>query len=278
MYYLNYDNENIFLEQNNKIILINYIKFYYFMKKLKEMNKVELNGLRLTTKNTLIIDLTSISSLINIFNGNNNIVDSYTKIKLNDLVINQEDDYALKNIINKYLASIFECKFEDIDIDYIKLFKVYSNLEIEDEKIFFKMIDSIISSDEFEEVIIFYKRSIINEFKLQNIEKINDKKVILFEICDKESKLEINDNILIFDKEITQLRVDELYDMIINKIPKCNVKNEDTYIYLINKILFYAINRKEVDLVKKYEKEINELTEILNKEFKLNFTDTSDYL
>ena len=259
MYYLNYDNENIFLEQNNKIILINYIKFYYFMKKLKEMNKVELNGLRLTTKNTLIIDLTSISSLINIFNGNNNIVDSYTKIKLNDLVINQEDDYALKNIINKYLASIFECKFEDIDIDYIKLFKVYSNLEIEDEKIFFKMIDSIISSDEFEE-------------------KINDKKVILFEICDKESKLEINDNILIFDKEITQLRVDELYDMIINKIPKCNVKNEDTYIYLINKILFYAINRKEVDLVKKYEKEINELTEILNKEFKLNFTDTSDYL
>lgn len=278
MYYLNYDNENIFLEQNNKIILINYINFYYFMKKLKEMNKVELNGLRLTTKNTLIIDLTSISSLINIFNGNNNIVDSYTKIKLNDLVINQEDDYILKNIISKYLESIFESKFEDIDIDYMKLLKVYANIEIEDENTFFKMVNSIISSDEYEEVIILYKRSIINEFKLQNIEKINDKKVILFEICDKESKLEINDNILIFDKEITQLRVDELYDMIINKISKCNVKNKDTYIYLINKILFYAINRKEVDLMKKYEKEINELTEILNKEFKLRFTDTSDYL
>ena len=66
--------------------------------------------------------------------------------------------------------------------------------------------------------------------------------------------------------------------MIINKSRKYDVKNKDTYIYLINKILFYAINGKEVDLVKKYENEISELTEILNKEFKLKFTDTSDYL
>ena len=278
MYYLNYDNENLFLEQYNKIILISYINFYYFMKKLKEMNKIELNGLRLTTKNTLIIDLTSISSLISIFNDNNNIVDSYVKIKLNNLVINQEDDEILKNIINKYLKSTFESEFDDIDIDYIKLFKMYSNLNIENEKIFFKMLNSIINSDEYEEVLIFYKRSIINEFKLQNIEELNNKKVILFEICDKDSKLEINDNILIFDKEITQLRVDELFDMIINKSQKYDAKNRDIYIYLIKKILFYAINGKEVDLVRKYENEISELTKILNKEFKLKFTDTSDYL
>ncbi len=279
MYYLNYDNENLFLEQHNKIILISYINFYYFMKKLKEMNKIELNGLRLTTKNTLIIDLTSISPLINIFNSNNNIiVDSYVKIKLNNLVINQEDDEILKNIINKYLENTFESKFDDIDIDYIKLFKAYSNLNIENEKIFFKMLYSIINSDEYEEVIIFYKKSIINEFKLQNIEEIDNKKVILFEICDKNSKLETNDNILIFDKEITQLRVDELFDLIIKKSKKYDIKNKDTYIYLINKIIFYAINGKEVDLMKKYENEISELTEILNKEFKLKFTDTSDYL
>lgn len=270
MYYFNYDNENLFLEKHNKIILISYINFYYFMKKLKEMNKIELNGLRLTTKNTLIIDLTSISSLINIFNSNNNLVDSYIKIKLNNLVVNQEDDEILKSIINKYLESMFESKFDDID--YIKLFKAYSNLNIENEKKFFKMLNSIINSDEYEEIMIFYKRSIINEFKLQNIEEINNEKVILFEICDKESKLELNDNILIFDKEITQLRVDDFFDLIINKSRKYDAKNKDTYIYLINKILFYAINGKEVDLVKKYENEISELTEILNKEFKLKFT------
>ena len=75
-----------------------------------------------------------------------------------------------------------------------------------------------------------------------------------------------------------KIRADELFDMIINKKRKYNVKNRDIYSYLINKILFYAINGKEVDLVKKYENEISELTEILNKEFKLKFTDTSDYL
>jgi hypothetical protein len=111
---------------------------------------------------------------------------------------------------------------------------------------------------------------------LQEIENLENDKIILFEICDKLSYLEQKDNILIFNSEITQIRVDEFLDLIIGKSKIYNYDDKENYTYLINKILFYSINQKEVDIMKKYIKEISELVEILRKEFKINLTDVLD--
>lgn len=77
MYYLKYNKEKIFLEKNNKIILINYDSYFEFMKQIKLINdnknenNVELNGSKITNKNTLIIDISSITSCTQLFNNDN---------------------------------------------------------------------------------------------------------------------------------------------------------------------------------------------------------------
>ena len=124
MYILKYDNENIFLERKNKIILTDYSKFYYFMKNLKQVDNMELNGLKLNNKNTLVVDISSISSLISIFNNNNQIINSYIKAKLDKLILEEDDDDILKNIITKYLKEAFGDYWNyEIDLDYLKLLK-----------------------------------------------------------------------------------------------------------------------------------------------------------
>jgi hypothetical protein len=281
MYFLKYDNTNLFLERKNKIILTDYVLFYRFLQVLKrvECNKeiVELNGLKLNNKNTLIIDLSSISAIINIFNDDNKIIDEYLKIKLDNLIFESQDEEIINNIIKNYLEKSFgEYREYSIELDYLKILKSCSNLSIDNGEILLDMINSIERSNNIKQIIIIYKKSIINKFKLQEIENLEDDKIILFEICDKLSFLEQGDNILIFNREITQMRVDEFVDLIIKKSKIYNNDDRETYTYLINKILFYSINQKEVDIMKKYTKEISELVEILYKEFKINLTDALD--
>jgi hypothetical protein len=244
-----------------------------------ECNKeiVELNGLKLNNKNTLIIDLSSISAIINIFNDDNKIIDEYLKIKLDNLIFESQDEEIINNIIKNYLEKSFgEYREYSIELDYLKILKSCSNLSIDNGEILLDMINSIEKSNNIKQIIIIYKKSIINKFKLQEIENLEDDKIILFEICDKLSFLEQGDNILIFNREITQMRVDEFVDLIIKKSKIYNNDDRETYTYLINKILFYSINQKEVDIMKKYTKEISELVEILYKEFKINLTDALD--
>lgn len=284
MGYLKYENENIFLDGVNKIILTEYKQFYRFMKNIKGIEngsiKVEYNNLNLTNKNTLIIDLSNVSSLVEIFSNNNRIIEEYLKIKLEKLIFMQEDEEKLNNIIKQYLIEMFGKNQElNVEIDYLKLLKSNSNISIKNEDDFFNMIYSILKdSNNIKQMIIIYKKSLLNAFKLQEVEYIKSDKICLFEICDKESQIDINDNILVFDKEITQIRVDDFFDLIIDKNKTFNKESKETYSFLITKILFYSINRKEVDLMKKYSKEISELVEILDGEFKINLKDTLGYI
>ncbi len=284
MGYLKYENENIFLDGVNKIILTEYKQFYRFMKNIKGIEngsiKVEYNNLNLTNKNTLIIDLSNVSSLVEIFSNNNRIIEEYLKVKLEKLIFMQEDEEKLNNIIKQYLTEMFGKNQElNVEIDYLKLLKSNSNISIKNEDDFLNMIYSILTdSNNIKQMIIIYKKSLLKAFKLQEVEYIQSDKVCLFEICDKESQIDINDNILVFDKEITQIRVDDFFDLIIDKNKTFNRESKETYSFLIAKILFYSINRKEVDLMKKYSKEISELVEILDGEFKINLEDTLGYI
>lgn len=283
MGYLKFENENIFLERKNKIILTDYSMFFKFMKYLKGIEQgclqVEYNDLKLTNKNTLLIDLSSISSLTSIFEIENKIVDEYVKYNFENFNFDIEDEKCLNNILKKYIYQMFEdMNDKEFEIDYIKLLKSYLNIFIKDSNDLIKMINTILNNNNLKEIIIIYKKNILKEFKLCEIETLTSNKVHLFEICDKESNIELNDNIIIFDKEITQIRVDDFCDLIINRSEIYKSENKEIYSYLIFKILFYSINRKEVDLMKKYNDEISELARILNEEFKFNLKDLQGYI
>ena len=280
---LKYKNESLFLERVNKIILTEYSQFYMFMKKLKEIENgitnIEYNNLKLTNKNTLIIDLSSISSLINEFSKNSKLIEEYIKLKLEKMIFLQTDEEILNNIVNQYLLKMFGNKqAKNVEIDYLKLLKNNSNIELKTQDDFVDIIKFVLDSDSIKNVIVIYKKSILNEFKLQEIEYIQSDKMCLFEICNKESHIDIGDNILFFDKEITQIRASDFFDLIINKSMFYKNENKETYSYLINKILFYSIDRKEVDIMKRYKNEISELVEILQKEFNISLNDTLDYI
>lgn len=280
MGFLKYDNENLFIDKNNKIILTKYKKYFEFMKSMNgiEENKsnIEYNGFKLSNKNTLFVDLTSINSLVNIFSNKNKLIDEYIKYKIENLIVTQEDEECIYNILIKYLKDINNDKETVIDIDFYKLVKSYLNVEIGDVRDFLKIFNIVLKSNNISNVFVFYKRSILNEFKLFDLLEIENDKLYLFEICDKESMIYQNDNILFFDNEITQIRMDDLFELIIKKLNK-KIDN-DIYLYLVSKIFFYSINKKEVDIMSKYLNEISELCEIIYKEFKLNLIDTSDYI
>lgn len=283
MGYLKFENENIFLEKSNKIILTDYGMFFKFMQYLKGIEKgtfqVEYNGLKLTNKNTLIIDLSSVSSLVSIFDTENKIVEEYIKYNFENLNLNFEDEECLSDILKKYMYKMFDdMNYKELEFDYIKLLKSYSKVFIRNSNDLIKMISVLLNSNNIKEIIIIYKNNILNEFKLSEVKSFNTDKILLFEICDKQSQIEMDDNIIIFDKEITQIRVDDFLDLIINRSKIYKTDNKEIYSYLIAKILFYSIDRKEVDIVKKYKNEISELVSILNEEFKINLKNLQGYI
>lgn len=281
--YLKYDNQNLFLEKFNKIILTEYCQFYEFMKNIKGIedgkSKVEYNNLKLTNKNTIVIDLSSISSLVMMLSDNNKLTEEYIKLNLEKLIFSQDDEEELNNIVKQYLIKMFGNRQTfNVEIDYLKILKNNSNIKIQDKEDFINMINFILDSDTIKQIFVIYKKSILNELKMGEIEYIENDKMCFFEICDKESHIDFEDNILIFDKEITQLRADDFYDLIIRRGKFYKDDNKELYSFLINKILFYAIDRKEVDIMKKYDKEISEMVEILQDEFKISLKNTSDYI
>lgn len=281
--YLKYDNQNLFLEKVNKIILTEYGQFYEFMKNIKGIergkSKVEYNNLKLTNKNTLIIDLSSISTLVTMLSDDNRLIEEYIKLNLEKLIFLQDDEENINSIVKQYLTKMYGNKQTfNVEIDYLKILKSNSNIKIQDKEDFINMINFVSNSDIIKQIFVIYKKSILNELKMKEIEYIENDKMCFFEICDKESYIDVEDNILIFDKEITQLRADDFFELIIRKSKIFKEDNKEIYSFLINKILFYAIDRKEVDIMKKYDKEISEMVEILQDEFKISLKNTSDYI
>ena len=99
----------------------------------------------------------------------------------------------------------------------------------------------------------------------------------MFEICDSNSKFKDGDNILFFDKDIYQITYNNLVDLILSK-SKIQDLDRELFEFLLNNIFFYSINKKEVDIMRKHLKEIININDVLNKEFKINLMDTLDYI
>lgn len=285
MYFLKYNNENIFIKNTNKIILTNYKSYFKFMNEILKINEntnksvIELNTLKLTNKNTLIIDFTSISSIVRIFSNDNKIIDEYVKIQLDNLIFENNEEEILNKSINELLNKIYgKIQNNNIELDLFKVLKANTNIEIKNSDDFIEILNSLLKSNNIKKIIFLYKKSLLNHFKLQEIEMIDNDKVILFEICDKESILEQNSNILIFDNEIFQITYYDFMDLIYKKIKNYTTENKELYEFLVNKILFYSINKKEVDIMKKHLNEVEDICNIFIEEFKLNLKDTLDYI
>lgn len=283
MYYLKYDNENIFLTNHNKIILTQYNSYYKFMTNILEINeksndRMELNSLILNSKNTLIIDLSSISSITKIFNSENKLTEEYIKSKLENNVINIDDEENINKIINDIINKLYsEMNLKNVNIDILKLIKNNSSIEIKNSDDFFNILKEVLKSSTLKNIFIIYKKGILDYFNLRELEELEDSKLILFEICDKNSIFESNDNILFFDNNIFQITYSNLIELIMSKI-KIDNMNEEIYKYLINKIFFYSINEKEVDIMKKYLNEVTKINEVLKNEFKIDLKETLGYI
>lgn len=283
MFYLKYRNENFFIVKNNKIIITSYEKYYEFLKEIFKINEskntnIELNGLKLNTKNTLIVDLSSIASATKIFNSENRLINEYIKTSLENYNMDYEKENSINLNINEIMKNLYkELQIEDVEIDILKLIKSHTNFYINTNEEFFVVINEIVKSEDLKNIFIIYKKSILDFLKLNELEYIKNEKIILFEICDSNSKFKDDDNILFFDKDIYQITYNNLLDLILSK-SKIRDLNRELFEFLLNNIFFYSINKKEVDIMRKHLKEIIIINDVLNKEFKINLMDTLDYI
>lgn len=165
MYYLKYENENIFLVKHNKIILTKYDFYYKFMDNIINVNdkKIEINGLGLNTKNTLVIDFTSVSSALKIFNNDNKVIEEYIKFKLENSLINIEAEEKINYMINDMLIELYgDLKTCDTEIDILKLIKSNSNLSIKNKDDFLEILREILESNNLKNIFVIYKKGILN--------------------------------------------------------------------------------------------------------------------
>lgn len=283
MFYLKYRNENYFIVKNNKIIITSYEKYYEFLKEIFKINEskdtnIEFNALKLNTKNTLIVDLSSIASATKIFDSENRIINEYIKASLENYNIDYEKENTINLTINEIMKNLYkELQTEDIEIDILKLIKSHTNFSINNNEDFLVVLNEIVKSEDLKNIFIIYKKGILDFFKLNELEYIKNEKIILFEICDSNSKFKDDDNILFFDKDIYQITYNNLVDLILSK-SKIRDLNRELFEFLLNHIFFYSINKKEVDIMRKHLKEIIIINDVLNKEFKINLMDTLDYI
>lgn len=283
MFYLKYRNENFFIVKNNKLIITSYEKYYEFLKEILVINeskdtKIEFNGAKLNSKNALIIDLSSISSATKIFNSENRLINEYIKTSLDNYSMDYEKENTINFTINEIIKKLYkELQLENVEIDILKLIKSHTSFAINNNDDFFVVLNEVVKSEDLKNIFIIYKKGILDFLKLNELEYIKNDKIILFEICDSNSKFKDGDNILFFDKDIYQITYNNLVDLILSK-SKIQDLDRELFEFLLNNIFFYSINKKEVDIMRKHLKEIININDVLNKEFKINLMDTLDYI
>lgn len=283
MEYLKFNNEKIYIEKNNKIILTNYNWYLKFMNEILNINEnknsraVEINGLKLNNKNTLIIDLTSVSSVTRVFSNANKIIDEYIKTKLDSFIINVEQEEIMNNSVNELLEELYH-NSSFVELDLLKILRNYSDVAIKNSEDFIKVVKELTKSETLKKIILIYKKSLFDFMKLHEIKELDEDKITFFEICDKKSILMNEDNIIIFGNEIFQITYAELSELIYRKFDNFDSADKELYEYLINKTFFYSIDEKEVDIMRKHINEIEKINKILSEEFKLNLNNTLDYI
>lgn len=226
----------------------------------------------------MIVDLSSIASATKIFNSENRLINEYIKASLENYNMDYEKENSINFTINEIMKNLYkELQLENVEIDILKLIKSHTNFSINNNEDFLVVLNEIVKSEDLKNIFIIYKKGILDFLKLNELEYIKNEKIILFEICDSNSKFKDDDNILFFDKDIYQITYNNLVDLILSK-SKIRDLNRELFEFLLNHIFFYSINKKEVDIMRKHLKEIIIINDVLNKEFKINLMDTLDYI
>ena len=267
-------NQELFLEQFNKFIVLDRKSYLDFIRVLTSINnkeskeKISINGMELNEKNTMILDFSSIYSYCNTIYYNKILKDEYIKIKLENYIDRDKKQLLITEEINKIINSNYKGLYEeDFIVDIDKIVKLYTNITIKGEKDFFKILKYVIEYSSIKQYIIIYSKTLLQDFNIQGyIDNINDNKVIKIELCSEKSKICKNDNITFVKELFYQISGSELYNLI--KLKNVDIKDRD-----IENLFMSSLNYKGDDNMKKnklirLKKICNERLNILNlKEF-----------
>ncbi len=267
-------NQELFLEQFNKFIVLDRKSYLDFIRVLTSINnkeskeKISINGMELNEKNTMILDFSSIYSYCNTIYYNKILKDEYIKLKLENYIDRDKKQLLITEEINKIINSNYKGLYEeDFIVDIDKIVKLYTNITIKGEKDFFKILKYVIEYSSIKQYIIIYSKTLLQDFNIQGyIDNINDNKVIKIELCSEKSKICKNDNITFVKELFYQISGSELYNLI--KLKNVDIKDRD-----IENLFMSSLNYKGDDNMKKnklirLKKICNERLNILNlKEF-----------
>lgn len=268
---LNILNQELFLEQLNKFVILDRATYLNFVKAIISINnkdinkaKIDVNGLVLNDKNTMIIDFSSISSYCNTIYGNIKLKDEYIKTKLenyNDRDIKQS---ILNNEIVKILNSNYKGLYDtDFTIDIDKIIKQYTSIQINTDYDFFKILKYVIEKSSIKQYIIIYSKNIIDDFKIKKyIDNITYENVIKIELCSEKSIISKSDNITFVKDMFYQISGSELYNLI--KFHNKEINDEDIEKYFITSINNEGVDKMNENKIIKLKKICNERLNILN--------------
>ena len=266
---LSINNQEIYLEKNNKFVVTNSNNYLKFIKAISSINnkeisseEIEVNGLKLTDKNTLVIDFSSITSYCQIVYGTSRIKDEYIRLKLENYEDRDKKQIVLNNEILKILNSNYRGLFnEDINVDLDKIVKQYIEVRINSEKEFFKILKYIIEKSAIKQYIFIYSKALIEDLKINKyIEEIDNEKIVNIEICTDNSTITQDDTITFVQEMFYQISGNELYKLIQFQN---DIENEKIEKYFLKSIKYKEDDSMEEINVKK------QLNKICKNRFKL---------
>lgn len=271
---LNVLNQELFLEQFNKFIVLDRKSYLDFIRVLTSINnkeskeKISINGMELNEKNTMILDFSSIYSYCNTVYYNKILKDEYIKLKLENYIDRDKKQLLITEEINKIINSNYKGLYEeDFIVDIDKIVKLYTNITITGEKDFFKILKYVIEYSSIKQYIIIYSKTLLQDFNIQGyIDNINDNKVIKIELCSEKSKICKNDNITFVKELFYQISGSELYSLI--KLKNGYIKDRDIENLFMSSLNYKGDDNMKKDKIIRLKKICNERLNILNlKEF-----------
>ncbi len=268
---LNTLNQELFLEQFNKFVVLDRKNYLNFIKVITSINnkdiesiKIDINGVVLNDKNTIVIDFSSISSYCNTIYGNNKLKEEYIKTKIENYEDRDKKQILLNEEINKILNSNYKGLYNtEFMVDLDKIVKQYTKIDIKSEKDFFKLLKYIIEKSTIKQYIIIYSKDIVEDFKVQKyIDNIISDKVIKIELCSSKSKICKADNITFVKDMFYQISGSELYNLI--KFHNKEISDNDIENYLISSIIIEGVDNMDKNNIIKLRKICNERLNILD--------------
>lgn len=263
-------NQELFLEQLNKFVILDRNSYLNFIKVLISVNnkelesyKIDVNGLVLNDKNTMVIDFSSIYSYCSTIYGNNKLKDEYIKTKIENYSERDKEQIILNHEINRILNSNYKGLYNpEFNIDIEKLIKQYTTIQIRTENDFFKILKYVIENSTLKQYIIIYSKDIVDDFKISKyIDSISGNNVIKIELCSNNSEITKNDNVTFVKEMFYQISGSELYNLI--KFHNKELDEKDIEKYFITSIRKEGVDKMN-DKIEKLKKICDECLKILD--------------